>query len=315
MMRDPYSVLGVAKTADSAQIKSAYRRLAKKYHPDQSKEPKAKEKFAEANQAYEILGDEPKRAAFDRGEIDAEGKPRFRGFEGAGAGPSGGSPFDFGDFGAAGSPFSRGFRPGAGAGIDPSDLFADLLNGAGRGSRQQARARGEDVTANVLIPLEQVLSGGTARVTLPTGKTLDIKVPPGIEEGKNIRLKGQGNPASAGGEAGDAIVTVHFAPHKLFEIVGRDLRLDLPVTLYDAVLGGRLSVPTLDGTVEIALAAGANRGRTLRLRGKGLPSAAGAGDLLVTPKIVLPERTDAELEALMQRWRDDKPYDPRAAKA
>ena len=313
-MRDPYTVLGVAKSADTAEIKKAFRKLAKKFHPDQSKDPKAKEKFAEANQAYEILGDEPKRAAFDRGEIDGEGKPRHRGFEGFGGGGGGSPNYEFHDLGG-GSPFGRGFRSsGATAGIDPSDFFADLLHGATRGTRQSA-VRGEDVTASVTIPLEEAVSGGTARVILPTGSTLDVKVPAGLEDGKAIRLKGQGQPGQNGGPRGDAIVTVHIAPHKLFEVHGRDLRLDLPVALHEAVLGGKIPVPTLDGTVEITLPPGANRGRTLRLRGKGLPTAQGNGDLLVTPKIVLPERADPELDELMQRWQAEKPYDPRASKS
>ena len=315
-MRDPYTVLGVAKSADIAEVKKAFRKLAKKYHPDQSKDPKAKERFGEANQAYEILGDDKKRAAFDRGEIDAEGKPRYQGFE-AGAG----SPqYEFYDFGGgaspgAGSPFGRGAR-GPAAGVDPTDFFADLFNNAAKGSRQPA-SRGEDVTAAVTISLEQAVAGGTARVVLPTGRTLEARTPAGIDDGKAIRLKGQGHPGTGTGPAGDAIVTVHIAPHKLFEVSGRDLRLDLSVALYEAVLGGKIMVPTLDGNVEVTLPPGANRGRTLRLRGKGLPAAGSqqAGDLLVTPRIVLPERSDKELDDLMRRWRDETPYDPRAGKA
>ena len=312
-MRDPYTVLGIAKSADAAEIKKAFRKLAKKFHPDQSKDPKAKEKFSEANQAYEILGDEKKRASFDRGEIDAEGKPRFQGFEGFGAG--GGSTGEYYDFGGGGSPFGRGFRSsGPGAGVDPTDFFADLLHNAARGSRQAA-ARGDDVTASVTIPLEEAVSGGTARVSLPTGRTLEVKVPAGLEAGKAIRLKGQGNPGQNGGPHGDAIVTVNIAPHRTFQVEGRDLRLDLPVALYEAVLGGSIPVPTLGGPVEITLPPGANRGRTLRLRGKGLPAAQGVGDLLVTPRIVLPERTPPELEDMMRRWREENPYDPRAPKS
>ena len=311
-MRDPYTVLGVSKSADAAEIKKAYRRLAKTYHPDQSKEPKAKERFTEANSAYEILGDETKRGQFDRGEIDADGKPRFGGFGGGGgAGASGG--YDFGDFGG-GSPFGRGARAG---GFDASDIFADLLNGGARGGRRTAQqpARGEDVTASVSVPLEDAAKGGMARVTLPTGRTLEVKVPAGIEDGKAIRLKGQGHESATGGAAGDAMVTIRYAPHRLFHVEGRDLRLDLPVPLYEAVLGGKVPVATLDGAVEITLPPGANKGRTLRLRGKGMPGPSGAGDLLVTPRVALPERADPELEALAKRWRDEQPYDPRATKA
>ena len=308
-MRDPYTVLGVTKSADAAEIKKAFRKLAKKFHPDQSQEPKAKERFTEVNSAYEILGDETKRGQFDRGEIDGDGKPRFGGF-GGGAGGGGGG-FDFNDFGGA-SPFARGTR--GGGGFDASDIFADLLNGGARGGRRTAQqpSRGEDVTASVAVPLEDVVKGGSARVTLPTGRTLDVKVPAGIEDGKAIRLKGQGHESPSGGPAGDAIVTVRYAPHRTFHIEGRDLRLDLPVTFYEAVLGGTVPVATLDGTVEITLPPGANKGRTLRLRGKGMPGPNGAGDLLVTPRVVLPERSDPELEALAKRLRDEQPYDPRS---
>ena len=310
-MRDPYTVLGVSKSADAAEVKKAFRKLAKKYHPDQSKEPRAKDRFTEVNGAYEILGDEAKRKQFDAGEIDADGKPRFAGFAGAGGQGAGG--FDFSDLGGGGSPFGRG--GGRAAGFDPSDIF-DMLNGGMRGGRRtaQAPARGEDVTASVSVPLEEVVKGGTARVTLPTGRTLEVKIPAGMEDGKAIRLKGQGHDSLNGGASGDALVTVRYAPHKLFHIEGRDLRLDLPVTLYEAVLGGTVPVATLDGTVEITLPPGANKGRTLRLRGKGLPGPHGAGDLLVTPRVALPDSADPELEALAKRWRDERPYDPRAAK-
>ncbi len=307
-MRDPYTILGVTKSADAAEIKKAYRKLAKKFHPDQSKDPKAKEKFSEANSAYEILGDEAKRGQFDRGEIDADGKPRFAGFEGAAGGSQG---YEFHDFGGA-SPFGRGGR----GGFDPSDLFSDLLNNATRGQRRSAQpVRGEDVAATVSVPLEDILKGGTSRVTLPTGRTLEVKIPVGIEDGKTIRLKGQGQQSATGGPAGDAMVSVRYAAHRQFHVDGRDLKLDLPVTLYEAILGGRIPVQTLDGAVEITLPPGANRGRTLRLRGKGLPAAAGAGDLLVTPRIALPEKIDADLEALIKRLSETAPYDPRVVKA
>ncbi len=316
-MRDPYTVLGVSKSADAAEVKKAFRKLAKTYHPDQSKEPKAKERFTEVNSAYEILGDEAKRKQFDAGEIDAEGKPRYAGFAGAGAGGGRAGGFDFNDFGGGGaSPFGRGGAGGRAAGFDPSDIF-DMLNGGMRGGRRAAAqpTRGEDVTAAVSVPLEDVVRGGTARVTLPTGRTLEVKVPAGMEEGKAIRLKGQGHESTTGGTAGDALVTVRYAPHRLFHVEGRDLRLDLQVTLYEAVLGGTVPVATLDGSVEITLPPGANKGRTLRLRGKGLPGPNGAGDLLVTPRVTLPDRADGELEALAKRMRDEQPYDPRAAKA
>ena len=314
-MRDPYTVLGVKKSANADEIKKAYRRLAKKFHPDQNKEdPKAKEKFAEANSAYEIVGDEKKRAQFDRGEIDAEGKPRFQGFEGFGAGGGRragghGGPDHF-EFDSGSGPFTRSGRAG---GFDASDIFADLFGAArSQGARPRPAARGADVMASLTIALADAARGTSARVVLPTGRTLDVAVPAGIEDGQQIRLKGQGQPSPAGGEAGDAMITVHVAKHPFLRVEGRDLRLDLPLTVYEAVLGAKVPVPTLDGVVEMTVPPASNSGRTLRLRGKGLPSPQGAaGDLLVTLRVVLPDNPDPELEALARRLRDEKPYDPR----
>lgn len=317
-MRDPYTVLGVAKTASADDVKKAFRKLAKKYHPDQHKgDPKTQEKFSEASAAYEILGDVKKRAQFDRGEIDAEGKPR--GFEGFGAGGArrgagGGAGFEHFDFDAAGGPFGRaGAGAGAGArgGFDPGDFF-DLFGG-GRGARARQPQRGQDVGETISVSLTDAVRGASVRVGLPTGKTLEIAVPAGIEDGKQIRLKGQGQPGQGGGPAGDAIITVKIARHPYFRVEGRDVRLDLPITLYEAVLGGKVEAPTLTGKVELSVPPGSNGGRTLRLRGKGLPAADGkaAGDLLVTLRIVLPEDVSPELEALMKEWQASKPYDPR----
>lgn len=316
--RDPYTVLGVSKSAKADDIKKAFRRLAKKYHPDQNKDdPKAKEKFAEVNQAYEILGEDAKRKQFDRGEIDAEGKPRgFEGFPGgfkpgAGGGPGQSWEFEFGP---------GGFRQrGAGGGFDAADIFSELF-GAARGAhgadarmRGHPRQAGEDIQASLAITLEEAVGGATKRVVMPSGKALDVAIPAGIEDGKQIRLKGQGNASPFGGPPGDAIVTVRIAAHPLFKLDGRDVRIELPLTLYEAVLGGPVETPTPTGRIEINIPKGVNAGRTLRLRGKGLPATAGqpAGDLLVTLKIVLPEGGDRELEALMQKWRKEKPYRPR----
>jgi DnaJ-class molecular chaperone len=308
-MRDPYDILGVAKTASAAEVKSAFRKLAKKYHPDQSKEPKAKERFAEVGSAYEILGDDTKRKAFDRGEIDAEGKPRAPQFEGFGqhAGAGGRADFrNFGfDFGAGGSSTQSGS-------IDP-DILAELF-GAGRTRAPSQPTRGEDIAVSVAVPLATIAHGGSMRVALPTGKSLDAAVPAGIEEGKSIRLRGQGHPGGRSGSPGDVIVTIRYAAHPLFKVEGRDLRLELPVTLYEAILGARVRAPTLGGEVEVSIAPGANAGRVLRLRGKGLPGGAeqAAGDLLATLRIVLPNEPYAELTALMQKMRDQKPYQPRS---
>jgi DnaJ-class molecular chaperone len=308
-MRDPYDVLGVSKTASEAEIKSAFRKLAKKYHPDQSKELKAKERFAEVGSAYEILGDDKKRKAFDRGEIDAEGKPRAPQFEGFGfGGQPGARGADFRNFGFDFG--ARGSSPESGS-IDP-DILAELF-GAGRTRARSQAARGKDIGVTVAVPLATIAHGGSTRVVLPTGKTLDVAVPAGIEEGKSIRLRGQGHPGG-GGPTGDVIVTIRYAAHPLFKVEGRDLRLDLPITLYEAILGARVRAPTLSGEVEVSIAPGANGGRVLRLRGKGLPGGADQppGDLLATLRIVLPNEPDPELTALMQKMRDQKPYQPRS---
>ncbi len=315
-MRDPYQVLGVAKSASADDIKKAYRKLAKKFHPDHNKsDPKAKEKFSEANQAYEILGEEAKRGQFDRGEIDGDGKPKFQGFDPnsaggfrRGPGPGGASGFEHFEFNAGGGPF-------AGAGIDPSDIFADLFGGGGA-ARTRGRARqapkGEDYTGTVSVSLAEAVNGGKARVTLPTGRTLEVSIPAGVDDGQTIRLKGQGQ-SGPGMDAGDALITIKIARHPFFKVEGRDLRLDLPLTLYEAVLGGPVAVPTLGKALELTIPPKSNSGRTLRLRGKGLPASStmAAGDLLVTLRVMLPEAADPALEALAKKMRDEHPWNPR----
>ena len=328
-MRDPYEVLGVSKGANEADVKSAYRRLAKKLHPDANKhDPKAASRFAELNAAYEIVGDSDKRKAFDRGEIDAEGKPRFQGFEGFGAQPGGGAHgpggahFESFSFGPDG--FRRASAGGAGAGSGAG--FEDLLRGmfggragGGRGFGTQfetedfgAPTGGQDLHASLTITLGDAAKGTKTRVHLPTGKDVEVKIPAGIASGQQIRLKGQGWP-SANGRAGDALITINVAPHPLFKPDGADLRLELPITLYEAVLGGKVRVPTLDSAVELAIPAGTNSGRTFRLKGKGLKAKSGAGDLLATVRVVLPEHVDDDFKELMKNWRDKKPYDPRGS--
>jgi DnaJ-class molecular chaperone len=333
-MRDPYEVLGVTKSASAADIKSAFRKLAKKLHPDANKhDPKAAGRFAELNAAYEIVGDKDKRKAFDNGEIDAEGKPRFQGFEGFG--PQPGARGGFGREGAF-ETFSwgpEGLRTSSGgsAGARGFGGFEDILKdvfgargAAGRGARGGGNVHfepedfgagaGRDVSASLSITLPEAAKGVKKRVQLPTGKEVEVKIPPGLDEGQQIRLKGQGLPG-AGGRNGDLLITVSVTPHPLFLRDGADLRLDLPVTLYEAVLGGKVRVPTLDGAVELAIPAGTNAGRTFRLKGKGFPGKERKGDLLVSVRIVLPEEHDAELETLMRKWREAKPYDPRKGMA
>jgi DnaJ-class molecular chaperone len=326
-MRDPYEVLGVSKGASQEDIKKAYRRLAKKLHPDSNKkDPKAANKFAELNGAYEIVGDDDKRNKFDRGEIDAEGKPRFQGFEGfagrPGAGPFGGREGNFESFtwGPDGIRRSgrRGGEPG-GQGFEDilSQMFGMRGGRGGPGATFEAEdigsaLRGQDVTATATITLNEAAQGGTRRIDLPNGKEIEFKIPPGIQDGKQIRLRGQGMPSLGGGPPGDVLITVSIAPHALFKVEGQDLRLDLPITLYEAVLGAKVRVPTLDGAVELSIPPNTSSGRVFRLKGKGLPGKPAAGDLYITIRIVLPDGKDSELEELMTKWRDQKPHDPRS---
>lgn len=313
-MRDPYTVLGVSRSASEKDIKSAYRKLAKKYHPDQNPDdPTAHGKFAEATHAYDLLNDSEKRGQFDRGEIDADGNPRFAGFGNGGFG------------GARGGP-----RPGAGAGgFSAEDILKEFMSGFGGQPRGGAGARGaaggaqwdpftgtaaggaggrmgkgDDVIVNVTISLEDAHKAASVPVRMPSGKVLSVKLPEKVEEGQQIRLKGQGSP-SPYGEHGDALVTVRFEKSKTFRKDGHDVRTDVPVTLYEAVLGAKVRVPTLDGSVELTLPPGMDTSKALRLKGKGLY---GDGDLYVNIRVVLPPGGDADLEALARFMRDQKPY-------
>jgi DnaJ-class molecular chaperone len=327
-MRDPYEVLGVQRSASAAEIKSAFRKLAKKYHPDANKDDaKAAARFAELNTANEIVGDAAKRKQFDRGEIDAEGKPRFQGFEG------GGSPFGGGRArgarGGANPNFEYTFRQAGGdAGGFGGGGFEDILKSmfggqAGGHPGMGGRAGGTtfeyetpfatdlDVNATMSVSLEEAAKGAEKRVRLPNGKELNVKIPAGVSAGQQIRLKGQGDTAR-GHRPGDVLITVTIAPHPFFKVDGNDLRVELPITLYEAVLGGKVRVPTLGGAVELSVPKNTSSGRTFRLKGKGLPNKGAPGDLFVTMKIVLPDGHDAELEALMENWRASRPYNPRS---
>ena len=317
-MRDPYEVLGVSRTASAAEIKKAFRKLAKQHHPDQNKnDPKAQERFAEINQAYEIVGDDEQRRKFDRGEIGPDGKPRFEGFSGGGF--EGFDPRGFSGGGARTFRWSSGGAGGPGGGTEDilNEIFGNFggFSGFSGGASAGARPRGprtrpepvsEDASATVAVTLEQIARGERVRVDLPTGKTVEVSIPPGTRSGKTIRLRGQG---FAGG---DALVTVEFVPHPLFKPDGDHLRLDLPVTLDEAVLGAKVRVPTLSGSVQMTVPAQASSGRVFRLKGKGLPTAEGGhGDRLVSVRIVLPEKPDPDLDALMRRWRDLELYKAR----
>jgi DnaJ-class molecular chaperone len=316
-MRDPYEVLGVQRGASAAAIKSAYRKLAKKHHPDNNKnDPKAAARFAEINSANEILGDEDKRKQFDRGEIDAEGKPRFQGFPGGDprgrAGPGGFETYTFRSGGGPGGMGGGGFE----------DILNSMFGGAARGGARAGRASpfefdtggvglDLDLSVAMTVSLEEAVKGGEKRVRLSTGKELNVKIPAGVTAGQQIRLKGQGETA-AGHPPGDLLITISIAPHPFFKVDGSDLRIDLPITLYEAVLGGKVRVPTLGSAVELSIPKNTSSGRTFRLKGKGLPKAGGAGDLYVTTRVILPDGNDAALEALMEKWRDQHPYNPRS---
>jgi DnaJ-class molecular chaperone len=309
-MRDPYEVLSVPRGASEAEIKKAFRKLAKTHHPDRSKDPKAKEKFSEISSAYDLLSDPQKRGQFDRGEIDAEGKPRFRGFEGF-SGQQGGPGFGTG---RSHKTFTWGAGENMAGGFSAEDIF-DLFGGlGGRGGarqQQQQAPAGQDLTAEVVVPFVDWAMGGKVRVNLLHGNEVDVVIPAGIEEGKTIRLKGQGAASNYGGPPGDVLITVRVGSHPQFRPEGKNIRVEIPVTLYEAVLGGKIRVPTLDGTVELTLPPKTTGKGALRLKGKGIQAKPTPGDLLVSPRVVMPEGADAELENLAKRMRDGAPYDPR----
>ncbi len=308
-MRDPYDVLGVPRGASAKDIKSAFRKLAKQFHPDQNPDnPKANERFSEANQAYEIVGDEKKRAAFDRGEIDATGKPKFAGFEGAG-----GAGGPFGGF-ARGGPGAGHFefRSSRGGPLDEDDIFSHIFGqafGQGGGPRTAGAGtrrpqKGADVAGTLDVTLEDVAQAAKVEARMPEGRRIAVKLPAFVEDGQVIRLKGQGE-QSPFGEAGDAMVTIRFRPHPRFRLEGRDLHADLPVKLEDAVLGAKLPVETLAGKVSLTIPPWSSSDRKMRIKGRGLPTKGGGhGDLYVTVRIMLPEG-DSALEELMRKRRGD----------
>ena len=314
-MADPYSTLGVARNADEKAIKSAYRKLAKELHPDRNADnPKAADRFSAVTQAYDLLSDKDKRAQYDRGEIDENGQPKMPFGYGAGGG-GGGNPF-----GGRG-----GFRPGAGPGGaggfeggDFSSIFDDLFNNGGGGGpfggarRGGARPqpKGADVTYRLSVSFEDAAALRPQRVSLANGKTIELKLPAGVETGTQRRLPNQGEPGPAG--PGDAIVTIEVQPHRFFIREGDDVRLDLPVRLDEAVLGAKVKVPTVDGAVMVTIPRGSTSGKVLRLGGKGFhKEGGGRGDQLVTLLVDLPSG-DAELETLVEGWTGDRDRNPRA---
>ena len=318
-MSDPYSLLGVSRSASEADIKSAYRKLAKELHPDRNKDnPNASERFSKVTQAYDLLSDKDKRAKFDRGEIDADGNPAMP--FGMGGGYGGGG-FGGARPGGANGYSSRDFQGfGGGEEMDLSDLFEGLFGrggpspGAGPGAQRGGRAgfrqppppppkKGADIRYKLSVPFVDAATRAKQRITLADGKTIDLTLPEGVEDGTTMRLKGKGQ-AGAGGN-GDGIVVIDIAPHPFFYRDGDDVRVDLPIRLDEAVNGGKIKVPTVDGNVMLTVAAGSSSGKVLRMKGKGFSKKGGGrGDQLVTLEIHLPADI-ADLSARLDGWKDD----------
>jgi DnaJ-class molecular chaperone len=305
-MRNPYDILGVPRSASDAEIKKAFRKLAKQHHPDRNADdPKAKDRFAELNAAYEILGDADKRAQFDRGEIDAEGKPKFQGFQGF-SGGGGARAEDFENIFGFGGGARRGGSRSAGTEDIFSHMFGDAFRSASEGTARRARKpKGEDLAASLTVTLEEVASEAKKRIALPTGRDVDVVIPKGVTDGQVIRLRGLGHTV-LGGEAGDLLLTIQFAPHERFTVEGSNLRYRMPIEVHEAVLGASVRVPTLTGAVTMTVPPMTQSGRTFRLRGKGLPGKTGPGDLLVSAEIRLPEPMDEALMDYARRRKEAK---------
>ncbi|MBM3533158.1 MAG: hypothetical protein FJX60_09015 [Alphaproteobacteria bacterium] len=314
-MRDPYQTLGVPRGASQDEIKAAYRKLAKKFHPDLNPgKPEVERQFKEVNAAYDVVGDAEKRAKFDRGKIDASGQEQRQGgfwrggrsgarANAGGGNAAGGDPFAGSPFGAADDIFEEFIRQATRGGA---------AGGRGRRSSGPRPERGADVTYSLKLDFAEAAAGIKKRVTFPDGRALDVAIPPGTEEGAKLRLKGQGRPGTHGGEAGDAYVDIQVAPHALFERKGNDVYLDLPITLQEALAGAAITVPTIDGKVTLRVPEHSNAGTTLRLKSKGIPDARGAsrGDQYVRIRIALPDEPDRELERFIEKWKP-KNYQPR----
>jgi DnaJ-class molecular chaperone len=295
-LSDPYQTLGVAKTATQDEIQKAYRRLAKKLHPDLNPGNKAaEEKFKALSVAYDLLSDPEKRARFDRGEIDASGQetPQRRYYR------------DFAEGGGAGG-FSRESFDVEGG----EDIFAEFFGRGTRGSRM--KIRGQDQRYGLEVDLLDALNGRVTDITMPDGSALKVTIPSGTRDGRILRLKGKGRPGHNGGPPGDALIEIHVRPHKTFTLRGDDIHAELPVSLAEAVLGAKVPAPTPTGPVTLTVPKGSNSGTVLRLRGKGAPRPDGThGDEYVTLKVMLPSPPDPELERFVATWQGAQSFDPR----
>jgi DnaJ-class molecular chaperone len=299
MSDDLYAMLGVARDASQDAIKRAYRKLAKEMHPDLNPDKNVAERFKRVTAAYDILSDPEKRGKYDRGEIDASGqeRPQYQYYR------------DFAEDPAAGRFYAR-------EGAGDADSLHDILEGlfGGRGERMRVRARGADVAYTLPIDFLDAARGAKKRVTVGDGRTIDLTIPAGVTDRQTLRLKGQGMPGFEGGPPGDAYVEVHIQPHAYFTRKDNNVHVDLPIGLAEAVLGGKVEVPTIDGPVSMSVPKGANTGTTLRLRGKGIvdQKSGQRGDQYVRLQVVLPKTPDPELEAFVRRWAKDRTDDPRA---
>jgi len=302
LAQDPYSELGVARTASADEIRKAFRKLAKQYHPDKNPgDAKAEERFKRVSAAFDLLGDADKRKKFDRGEIDADGRETMRGFSGD---PRAGGFNPGGGFGG-GQGFSGSFE-----GVDLNDIFGDILGARGGGRGFGGPTKGADVRGKAEIDLEQAIKGGKTRLAFSDGRTIEVTIPKGAIDGQMLRLKGQGAPGRAG--PGDAIIELEIRPHPVFKREGESLVMDLPISVPDAVLGAKVEAPTPEGPVTLTVPKGSSSGARLRLKARGLPDGRGGrGDLFARLQIVLPEAIDPALEAFAEEWRKDRPYTPR----
>ena len=298
MAIDPYKILGVEKTATQDEIQKAYRKLAKKIHPDLNPgNKKAEEQFKEVASAYTLLSDEAKRKQFDAGEIDGLGaeKPRQNYYR------------DYADAGTA-NPYTHN----AGFG-DDDDFFSELFRRQGnRGGGGDFKMRGQDARYRLTLDFLSAINGGKQSITLPNGASLEVNIPPGCRDGQTLRLRGKGQPGIGGGATGDALIEVKVAPHKFFLRVGDDIRIDVPITLKEAVLGAKIKVPISAGSVTMTVPKGANTGTVLRLKGQGVARANGSqGDQFITLRVILPTAPDTALENFITEWQPKTEQNPR----